>query len=71
MQAIEFTGVLQNGVVRVPAQYQSLWEGKTIRVIVVEDTGDTSVQNLQQSEFRAIALNTQGFQFNRDEVNTR
>lgn len=68
MQPIEFTGVLQNGVVQVPAQYQSLWEGKTIRVTVVEDT---LVQKLQQSEFRAISLNTQGFQFNRDEANAR
>jgi len=37
MQAIEFKTILHNGTVTIPAEYSSQWEGKTIRVIVLDD----------------------------------
>ena len=41
MQAIEFQTTLQNGVVTIPPEYSAQWEGKTIRVIVLDDAAPT------------------------------
>lgn len=37
MQAIEFNTTVNNGTVAIPTQYSSMWEGKAIRVVVLED----------------------------------
>jgi hypothetical protein len=37
MQAIEFKTILHNGTVTIPPEYSAQWEGKTIRVIVLDD----------------------------------
>ncbi len=37
MQAIEFKTTLHNGVVTIPPEYSAQWEGKTIRVIVLDE----------------------------------
>lgn len=37
MQAIEFQTVLHNGSFTIPAEYSSEWEGRTIRVIVLDN----------------------------------
>jgi len=36
MQAIEFKTILHNGTVTIPPEYSAQWEGKTIRVIVLD-----------------------------------
>jgi len=41
MQAIEFQTTLQNGVVTIPPDYAAQWEGKTIRVIVLDEAAPT------------------------------
>jgi hypothetical protein len=37
MQAIEFKTTIHNGIVTLPPKYSSEWEGKIIRVIVLEN----------------------------------
>jgi hypothetical protein len=37
MQAIEFKTTLHNGTVTIPPEYSSQWEGKTIRVILLDE----------------------------------
>ena len=37
MQAIEFKTTIHNGILTIPQQYSPAWEGKIIRVIVLED----------------------------------
>ena len=37
MQAIEFQTTLHNGVVTIPPDYAAQWEGKNIRVIVLDE----------------------------------
>jgi hypothetical protein len=37
MQAIEFKTTLHNGTVILPPEYSSQWEGKTIRVILLDE----------------------------------
>jgi|JI102314A2RNA_FD_contig_123_4337_length_1278_multi_12_in_0_out_2_1 hypothetical protein len=41
MQAIEFKTILHNGIISIPPQYSPQWEGKTIRVIVLENLEST------------------------------
>jgi hypothetical protein len=80
MQAIEFQTILHNGTVTVtlPPEYSSQWEGKTVRTIVSEDSVSNSSENPAQSteqpqtaRFKAIALNTQGLEFSREDANAR
>jgi hypothetical protein len=42
MQAIEFQTILHNGTFTIPAEYLSQWEGKTIRVIVLDEATPSS-----------------------------
>ena len=73
MEAIEFKTILRNGTVVIPSQYSSQWEGKAIRVIVLDDSESLSepVEKPKKTMFKAISLNTQGFDFNREEANVR
>ncbi|WYL94654.1 MAG: hypothetical protein HEQ35_13030 [Gloeotrichia echinulata IR180] len=73
MEAIEFKTIIHNGTVVIPPQYSSEWEGKPIRVIVLDDSELLSepVEKLKKTIFKAISLNTQGFNFNREEANVR
>lgn len=73
MQAIEFKTILQNGTVTVPPEYAGQWEGKTIRVLVLDDSEqvEESAEPSKTSPFQAISLKTKGFKFNREEANAR
>lgn len=42
MQAIEFNTIIQNGTLTIPPEYSSEWEGKTIRVIVLDEAATSS-----------------------------
>jgi hypothetical protein len=37
MRAVEFKTILNNGVVTIPPEYVSQWEGKPIRVILLDE----------------------------------
>jgi hypothetical protein len=37
MQTIEFKTTIHNGIVTIPSEYSHDWEGKNIRVILLED----------------------------------
>lgn len=69
MEAIEFKTILHNGTVVIPQKYSSQWEGKAIRVIVLDES--EPVEKPQKMMFKAISLNTQEFDFNREEANAR
>lgn len=70
MQVIEFQTTPHNGMLMIPPEYVSQWEGKSIRVIILDD--ETLPQpKTKLKQFQAVALNTHKFQFNRDEANDR
>ncbi len=73
MEAIEFRTVIHKGRVSVPPRYSSRWEGKMMRVIVLDDSEiiPDSSQKTEKTMFEAISLNTRGFTFDRDEANAR
>jgi hypothetical protein len=71
MRAIEFQTTLHNGIVAIPLEYAAQWEGKPIRVILL-DSAEKMMPSLPQStQFQAVSLSTQGFKFNRDDANDR
>lgn len=53
MQAIEFQATIHNGIVTIPSQYSHAWEGKSIRVIVLEDN---STENTTTSSQKSDSL---------------
>jgi len=67
MEAIEFRTVIHDGQVSVPPRYSSRWEGKMIRVIVVDDSEivPEPSEKPEKTMFEAISLNTRGFTFER------
>lgn len=73
MEAIEFKTILHDGKVIIPSQYSSQWEGKPIRVIVLDESDNVSetIEKPKKKMFQAVSLNTKGFEFNRDEANVR
>jgi len=73
MEAIEFKTIINNGTVVIPTQYASQWEGKAIRVIVLGESESSSEpeNKSKKMRFKAISLNTQEFEFDREEANAR
>ncbi len=49
MQAIEFKTTIHNGIVTIPPQYSPAWEGKIIRVIVLEEDNTENIPRLPQN----------------------
>mgnify|MGYP001799739350 CR=1 FL=1 len=50
MQAIEFKTTLQNGTLTVPSEYSGHWEGKIIRVILLDDTPILESKTITQTD---------------------
>ena len=69
MEAIEFKTILHKGTVIIPQEYSSQWEGKAIRVIVLDES--EPLEKPKKMLFKAISLNTAKFDFNREEANAR
>ncbi len=67
MQAIEFVSKAHDGVVDLPREYQG-WNGKQVRVILLEATGETTGR---KATFKAATISTRGYCFNRDAANER
>jgi hypothetical protein len=49
MQAIEFNTIIQNGTIGIPPEYSSEWEGKTVRVIVLDVAPSSSKEPTLQA----------------------
>ncbi|OCQ92416.1 hypothetical protein BCD67_07075 [Oscillatoriales cyanobacterium USR001] len=49
MQAIEFKTTIHNGIVTIPTQYSHTWEGKIIRVIVLEEDNTENIPTPPQN----------------------
>jgi hypothetical protein len=77
MLNLEFTSPLQGPVIQLPAEWQR-WQGHSIRVILPVDEADVSSATVKNSSspkppysFKAVALDTRGFRFNREEASER
>lgn len=70
METIEFKTRPKNGFVTIPPEYSAQWEGKNIRVILLDDEGNLA-RPMEQPSFKTISLSTRGLKFNRDSANAR
>jgi hypothetical protein len=58
MQALEFQTTLHNGTVTLPPEYSSQWEGKTIRVILLDEAAPTSAETPDSGSPEPIAASS-------------
>jgi hypothetical protein len=77
MSTIEFTSQLQGPVIKLPAEWQR-WQGHSVRVILQVDEAEVSSATMKNPSppkphysFKAAALDTRGFRFDREEANER
>ncbi|MDD5275507.1 MAG: hypothetical protein PHR16_05450 [Methylovulum sp.] len=68
MIAIEFEAQTHNGIVEIPKQYQA-WQNKTVRVILLDPVEEKTPK--AKMGFSAVALNTKGYHFDREQANER
>jgi hypothetical protein len=68
MQAIEFKTETNNGIIKLPYQFQH-WNNKPVKVILLTEDEFESTQD--DYTFDAVALNTKNFHFNREQANER
>jgi hypothetical protein len=69
MQAIEFSSIVNNGVIPIPDQYKDKI-GNSVKVIVFpNDTRQT--RGKKKGAFHRIGIDMTGFQFDREEANER
>jgi hypothetical protein len=50
MRAVEFKTILNNGVVTIPPEYISQWEGKPIRVILLDEAALPSLESTDEGK---------------------
>ena len=65
MEAIEFRTILQNKTVTLPQEYANQWEGRSVRVLILEDDlqqPDTLAKSYETPQLKAIALSHSGVQ---------
>lgn len=74
MQAVEFNSSTQNGILKIPQEYQN-WHDKNVRVILLPATTETTLPTPSNTEietfFAGKALNLEGYQFDREDANAR
>jgi len=62
MQAVEFVSKEHGGMVDLPREHQN-WNGKQMRVILLEATSKTAKR---KPIFKAATISTLGYRFDRD-----
>ena len=68
MEAIAFEAIARNGAISIPEQYRQLFS-ETVRVLVHVEL--LALNERTGPSFKAIAIRTKGFVFNREEANER
>ena len=67
MQAIEFSAIVENGVIPIPRQYKKSVADK-VRVIVLSET---EKEKPKKKKIYSIGINMKGYKFSREEANER
>ena len=70
MIAYEFQTTVNNGVIRIPAEYKDKIPG-VVKVILMSEEQTERADNRNKAVFTAMSLDTRGFVFNREEANER
>ena len=67
MQAVEFSAIVENGVIPIPRQYKDSVTDK-VRVIVLSEA---KTEKPKKKKIYSIGLDMTGYRFNREEANER
>lgn len=70
MHAIEFVASVEDGIIKVPKQYQNQLQEK-FRVIILQDTPTEKTPSKRKKSLTAVQIATKNIHFNRDEANER
>ena len=71
MQAIEFESYVENGVIKIPLQYQNTI-ARSVRVIVFPRESHNGPKDTEKKKkLYSLAVNMSGFCFDRNEINER
>jgi hypothetical protein len=77
MQSVEFQSVIEDGTIRIPAQYTQYLTGVVKVTIAPMNIGKIKYARragpgeLSPDDFSALKINTIGWKFNREEANER
>lgn len=67
MYAIEFKSTVNDGFIRIPEEYKNKI-GQKVKVIILSDE---QLGSINEPVFSAVALQTSGYVFNREDANER
>lgn len=71
MHAIEFVANNQDGMIKIPKEYQKQL-GDKFRVIILQDTSSAQTKGIRKKRtFDAVRITTKDIKFDRDEANER
>ncbi len=71
MYAIEFVANVEDGMIKVPEEYQKQL-GHTFRVIILQDASSVQTKGSRKKRtFDAVRVTTKDIKFDRDDANER
>jgi hypothetical protein len=72
MKAIEFSGNVKGGTIKIPKKFLANLSDESVRIIILVDEQEPEKKKPPfKKRFKAIKLDTRGFKFDRDEANER
>ena len=72
MKAIEFSGNIKDGVVKIPKKFLPNLADESVRIIIlVKDQEPSRKKPSLKKRFKSVSLDTRGFKFDRNEANER
>jgi len=72
MQTVEFDSYVENGVISIPLQYQyALTHSVRVTIQPREESPDTPHNTVKRKKLFSLAVDMNGFTFDRDEINER
>lgn len=72
MKAIEFSGNVKDGMVKIPKKFLLNLADESVHIIILIKEQKQSTKKLPlKKRFKSAALDTRGFKFNRNEANER
>jgi|GEM_PF-1023332 hypothetical protein len=72
MKAIEFSGQIKDGIVKIPKKFLSHLEDEPVRIIILVKEQETQTKKPPfKQRFKSVKLDTRGFKFDRNKANER
>jgi hypothetical protein len=72
MKAIEFSGNIKDGILKIPKKLLPNVSDRSVRIIIlVEEQQSPRKKPSLKNRFKSLKLDTRDFKFDRDEANER